>query len=295
VIRPAFRCAALATLLAAVWPDVAAAAPGRTDAPKLQVYRIILVGDSTMAPNSGWGGAFCAHHVKWKNACLNLARGARSTRSYRQEGAWDVALAEMKVRGYLATYVLIQMGHNDQAAQKPERWTDPMKEYPDNLRRFVTETRAAGAVPVLMTPLSRREFVDGKLDNTLALWAAQVRKVAQEMKVPLIDMNARAAGLVQGLGPVASMEFAQLPPGAAEIDAGKKGTTLPPPPAAPSAPDESGERAGMPGARGMPSLKFDYTHLGPKGAEVFAAMVADGLANIAPEMAGQLIKDAPAK
>ena len=36
----------------------------RTDAPPLEPYKIILVGDSTMAPHSGWGGAFCAHHVK---------------------------------------------------------------------------------------------------------------------------------------------------------------------------------------------------------------------------------------
>lgn len=36
----------------------------RSDAPRLSLYKIILVGDSTMAPHSGWGGAFCAHHVK---------------------------------------------------------------------------------------------------------------------------------------------------------------------------------------------------------------------------------------
>ena len=32
----------------------------RTDAEPLEPYKIILVGDSTMAPHSGWGGAFCA-------------------------------------------------------------------------------------------------------------------------------------------------------------------------------------------------------------------------------------------
>src|SRR3546814_6833172 len=51
-----------------------------------------------MAPHSGWGGAFCAHHVKSSVACLNGGRGGRSTRSYRQEGSWDIALAEAKVR-----------------------------------------------------------------------------------------------------------------------------------------------------------------------------------------------------
>lgn len=271
-------------------PAPAAGAPERSDAPRLDPYKIILVGDSTMAPHSGWGGAFCARHVKWKIACLNLARGARSTRSYRSEGAWDVALGEMKVGGYQAVYVLIQMGHNDQARHKPERWTEEATEYPHNLRRYVRETRTAGAVPVLVTPLTRREFRDGALDNTLASWSEQVRKVAREMEVPLLDLNARSARLVQQMGPVAAMDLAQLPPGAAEKAAAAKGTTLPPPPSLPAGANEAGERASRSGARGHVTLKFDYTHLGPKGAEAFAAMIAEDLATAVPEIAGLLVR-----
>ena len=132
----------------------------RTDAEPLQPYKIILVGDSTMAPHSGWGGAFCANHVKSSVACVNAGRGGRSTRSYRQEGSWDTALAEARVPGYRGHWVLIQFGHNDQSS-KPERWTDETTEFPANLRRFVEEVRAAGATPVLVTPLTRREFRDG--------------------------------------------------------------------------------------------------------------------------------------
>jgi lysophospholipase L1-like esterase len=261
----------------------------RTDAPALPGYKVILVGDSTMAPNSGWGGAFCAHHVKWRITCVNLARGARSTRSFRSEGAWDVALGEMKVPGYRKTYVLIQMGHNDQARHKPERWTDETTEFPANLRRFVQETRATGAVPILVTPLARREFKDGKLENTLASWSAQVRKVAAETKAPLLDLNARSAELVQKLGPVAAMDFAQLPGSAEEQAAAAKGTTLPPAPSPPGAAEDSVERDGASGARGQVKPKFDYTHLGPKGAEAFAALIADDLARAAPELGSMLI------
>lgn len=293
-IRPAITAllllagVACATLPAGL-PAPAAGAPERTDAPRLDPYKIILVGDSTLAPHSGWGGAFCAHHVKWKITCLNLARGARSTRSYRGEGAWDVALGEMKVGGYQAIYVLIQMGHNDQARHKPERWTEETTEFPDNLRRYVREARAAGAVPVLVTPLTRREFRDGALDNTLASWSEQVRKVARELQVPLLDLNARSAQAVQQLGPVGAMDLAQLPPGAAEKAAAAQGTTLPPPPSPPAAADDAGEHAGRSGARGHVTLKFDYTHLGPKGAELFAAMIAEDLAAAVPEIAGLLV------
>src|SRR3546814_20582097 len=88
----------------------------RTDAPPLEPYKIILVGDSTMAPHSGWGGAFCAHHVESSVACLNGGRGGRSTPSYRQAGSWDIALAESQVPGYRCTLVLIQFGPRRSAA-----------------------------------------------------------------------------------------------------------------------------------------------------------------------------------
>ena len=133
----------------------------RTDAPPLEPYKIILVGDSTMAPHSGWGGAFCSHHVKSSVACVNAGRGGRSTRSYRQEGGGDIALAEAKVPGYRGTWVLIQFAHNDQSS-KSERWTDETTEFPANLRRFVEEVRGAGATPVLVGSGARRREGDGR-------------------------------------------------------------------------------------------------------------------------------------
>ena len=282
--------------LALVGPALAQTIPGlrehneipaeRTDAKKFTPYKIILVGDSTMAPQSGWASAFCAYHIKSSMACLNLARGGRSTRSYRAEGSWDVALDEMKVPGYRATYVLIQMGHND-ISSKPERWTDEVREYPDNLRRFVTEARATGAIPILVTPLTLRDFRNGQLYNVLDSWSDQVRKVAREMSTPLIDLNADSAALVQKLGPVAAMELAMLPPSPEEKTAAATGTTLPARPVEPYV-EPTGQPV-VPGPHGHANLSFDYTHLGPKGAEVFAAVVAHDLAIAVPEISGQIL------
>jgi lysophospholipase L1-like esterase len=280
------RCLAAALLVAA---PALAAEPGRTDAPKLDAYKIVLVGDSTTAPHSGWGGAFCANHVKWRIACVNLARGSRSTRSFRSEGAWDIALGEMQVPGYKKVFVLIQMGHNDQARHKPERWTEETKEFPDNLRRFVRESRKAGAVPVLVTPLARRAFKDGKLDNTLASWSEQVRKVAKELQVPLIDLNAKSAQAAQELGPVAAMDWAQAPPSREELDAARAGTTLQPSPSPKDAVEDTAERPVKAGARGQIKLKFDYTHLGAEGARLIAATIADELALAVPELAALIV------
>ncbi|AJA07766.1 G-D-S-L family lipolytic protein [Sphingopyxis fribergensis] len=256
----------------------------RTDAPPLEPYKIILVGDSTMAPHSGWGGAFCAHHVKSSVACLNTGRGGRSTRSYRQEGSWDIALAEAKVPGYRGTWVLIQFAHNDQSS-KSERWTDETTEFPANLRRFVEEVRAAGATPVLVTPLTRREFREGKLRNTLASWSDQIRGVAKAMDVPLVDLNALSAAQAQDMGAEMATKLAQEPPTAEELAAAKAGTTLTARPAPPPPPPIPGD-----GARGQVTRKFDYTHLGNVGAEVTAKLVTQALARAVPALRSQLVR-----
>jgi lysophospholipase L1-like esterase len=237
-----------------------------------------------MAPHSGWGGAFCAHHVKSSVACLNAGRGGRSTRSYRQEGGWDIALAEAKVPGYRAVWVLIQFGHNDQS-NRPERWTEEKTEFPANLRRFVEEVRAAGATPVLITPLTRREFRDGKLRNTLESWSDQVRRVAGALDVPLVDLNALSAAQVRKMGPETSTMLAQTPPTDEELAAAKSGTTLAARPAPPDPAPIEGN-----GPRGQITRKFDYTHLGSVGAEVTAKLVTQALAQAVPGLRSQLVR-----
>ena len=256
----------------------------RSDAPKLEPYKVILVGDSTMAPHSGWGGAFCAKHVKSSVACLNLGRGGRSTRSFRAEGSWDAAIAEAKVPGYRARYVVIQFGHNDQSTSNPERWTDQTTEFPANLRRMIEDVRAAGAEPVLVTPLTRRDFRDGKLRNTLASWSEEVRKVAAATKTPLVDLNARSAAITERMGAVESMAFAQEPPSAEDRAAAATGTTAPAPPT-PDAPEMTNQT----GPRGYVTRKFDYTHLGDVGATAIAKVVARDLAVAVPSLRSQIL------
>jgi len=251
-----------------------ASAAGPADPPVVPIKpsKIILVGDSTTQVNSGWGGSFCATRVTSLAACVNLGRGGRSTKSYRAEGSWDVALAEMKTPGFVDTWVLIQFGHNDQPG-KPGRSTDLATEFPANLKRYVEEARAVGAHPVLVTPLTRRSFVDGKLVNDLAPWAAATRKVAAELKVPLLDLNADSAAAVGVMGSAAADRFAEVPPGAAQP--------------APPTPARSTEVMVNPMAQ--PKLSFDHTHLGIEGANYFATMVTRELSVAIPEMRPLLV------
>lgn len=226
----------LMTVLAVAWPLAARAERGT----------VYLVGDSTMAPNTGYGNALCARlQPEW--ACVNLARGGRSTLSYRAEGLWDALLQRLKAQPAQThpPHVLIQFGHNDQPG-KPGRSTDLATEYPANLQRFVDELRAVGAVPVLLTPLTRRSFKGEQLDDQLQPWADAMRRVATERGVPLVELHALSKARVQPLGQAGADDLAEAAPG---------------------------------------QRRFDRTHLGERGACVFAQIVSDELAKVVPALA----------
>ncbi|WP_407470935.1 rhamnogalacturonan acetylesterase [Xanthomonas campestris] len=272
-----------------------------TSTTPLAASKIVLVGDSTTAVHGGWGPSFCAQHVTSFLSCLNLARGGRSTSNYRAEGSWEIALKELRSGGYRQVVVLIQFGHNDQPG-KPGRSTDLATEFPANLRRYVNDARAAGALPVLVTPLTRRQFERGQLIDDLAPWAAATRAVAGELQVPLIDLHARSRALVQGMGPVLAMRLAQRPAEPAQLVAAQSGTTIGKTPAQIVAPSSAPASVAKPTTTaataqdnasaepmGQAKLAFDYTHLGAEGADLFAAIVADELAQQMPALRPLLI------
>jgi lysophospholipase L1-like esterase len=145
--------------------------------------RIVLVGDSTVTDDSGWGSGF--RRLAGGADVINLAANGRSSKSFIDEGRWAEALAK---RG---DYYLIQFGHNDEPGKGPERETDPNTTYRANMTRYVEEARAIGATPVLITSLVRRLFNgDGTIRTTQTPYVEAVRALAAEKRVPLIDLHA---------------------------------------------------------------------------------------------------------
>jgi lysophospholipase L1-like esterase len=233
--------------------------------------RVILVGDSTMATKSGYGDALCARFVAG-TSCINLARGGRSSGSFRAEGRWDEVQALLRNGGaFSATYVLIQFGHNDQPG-KPGRSTDLVTEFPVNMARYAQEAKALGGVPVLVTPLTRRSFAGATLKNDLAPWTASTTAVAKAEHAALLDLNALSYAAVQQMGMAEADTLAMEPPPA----------TPPPAPAAGAQADIKAE------VQGAAKSAFDRTHVGAKGAALFSRMVAKELAVVVPAIAPSL-------
>lgn len=228
MMKPSIALAALLAGAAFAQPPVPAAssAPtqGETTANVATGPRLILVGDSTMAPRSGYGNALCARFQQV--ACINLARGGRSSMSFRVEGLWQTVMALLNEgTSRQKTLVLIQFGHNDQPG-KPGRSTDLATEFGPNMAGYVREVKAAGADVVLITPLTRRTFKGGELPNDLRPWADAVLRVGAEEGVPVLDLNAVSHSSVAAMGQAEADTLAEAPPRFDRTHLGPKGAAL---------------------------------------------------------------------
>lgn len=221
--------------------------------------RVFLIGDSTCAtkdlakqnPERGWGQMFQPlfdGSVTVENHAVN----GRSSKSFRDEGRWDPILSRLQA----GDWVFIQFGHNDQKVQDSSRYSAPAQ-YAENLRRYVRETRAKGAVPVLLTPIVRRHFSGESLDDTHGAYLDAVRRVAAGEQTPLIDAERLTRAWVAELGDEASKAFYMW------VEEG----TCPL----------------------WPDGRQDNTHLNVRGARSVARMIAAQLPQAVPELGERLM------
>lgn len=176
---------------------------------------VYLIGDSTIStktvkayPETGWGMPF-AHFFDESVTVDNRAMNGRSTNSFIEENRWQPIVDNL----HEGDYVMIQFGHNDEVPTK-SRYTPP-DAFRKNLLRFVAESRAKKAIPILITPVSRRQFgADGLVKETHAEYSGLTRAVAHETNTPLIDLDKQSQALLQAFGPENSkLLFLQLAPG----------------------------------------------------------------------------------
>ena len=178
--------------------------------------KIFMAGDSTMSiketkayPETGWGMPFVYF---WDSTVtiVNRAKNGRSTKTFISEGLWKSIYDEAGP----GDYVIIQFGHNDESPDKKERYATP-DTFRMNLTRFVADTRAKGATPILVTPVSRRKFdTTGTALETHKEYSAYVKEVAAKENVLFIDLDTKSRELYQQYGKGDSkLLFMQLKPG----------------------------------------------------------------------------------
>jgi lysophospholipase L1-like esterase len=167
-----------------------------------------IAGDSTAAifPASdpthrvGWAAvlqSFFATGVEVDDA----AQSGRSSKSYLDEGLWKALKAKIEA----GDYVFVEFGHNDEKSDDAARYTNPATTFRTNLELYVKETRAAGGVPVLLTPISRRQFSGSKIAASHGAYPAAVVAVGTQTNTPVIDMTERTRVWLESLGPTSSV------------------------------------------------------------------------------------------
>jgi lysophospholipase L1-like esterase len=166
-----------------------------------------LAGDSTTcdqatAPYTGWGQMITTAFGPGA-AIANYGDSGESSGSFLANSTLFPELLS-KVRA--SDLVFIQFGHNDKETSASA--------YRSNLTSMVTQVRAKGGVPVLVTPPVRRLFDGDRLTPT-ALHVnglgvdlpTEMRAVGSAQQVPVIDLTAKSKALVESLGPSASAEL----------------------------------------------------------------------------------------
>ena len=249
-----------------------------------QVITIFTIGDSTMAnkkldggnPERGWG-QMLSRYFSSDIVIDNHAVNGRSSKSFIEEGRWDAVLKKLKP----GDYVFIQFGHNDEKPDQ-ERHTDPGTTFDANLKRFVTETRAKGGIPVLFNSIVRRNFgkgdadavakaiiqddsrenatqqakdtigSDARLIDTHGAYLDSPRNVAQELNVPFVDLNKLTHEVVEGMGPEDSKKlYVWVAPNTVAA---------------------------------LPKGRQDNTHLNVYGASIVAELAAKAVTEAVPEL-----------
>lgn len=228
--------------------------------PEKKKIKVWLVGDSTIAnkeikayPETGWGMPF-TYFFDSTVTVENRAKNGRSTRTFISENLWK-GVTDGLGEG---DYVFMQFGHNDEAKEKVERYTSP-EQYRINLTKFINETRAAKAYPVLVTPVTRRRFDSlGRIQETHQVYSAVVRELAKELNVPLIDLDKKSRELLQQFGEENSkLLFLHLQPGEHP---------------------------------NYPQGKVDNTHFSELGARKMAQLVLADIRSLNLELAERIIK-----
>lgn len=184
---------------------------------------IFLVGNSTMrtgtrgnGDNGQWGWGYAEHKYYDENKVTveNHALGGTSPRTfYKNPSLWKTTLSGVRK----GDFVFLELGHNDNGPidtirarssyrpggrlsiladstiifNKMTQQQDTVYTFGEYMRRFITETRAKGAIPVLftLTPRNDREEGSNSIQRKLKDFTPAIFTVGKEMHVPVVDLN----------------------------------------------------------------------------------------------------------
>lgn len=170
---------------------------------------VFIAGDSTAAhkasnkrPETGWGEKLYEYFID-DITVNNFAFNGASTKTFLKKGLLTDIDNEIKENDYL----IIQFGHNDQKVEDPN-WGTSIKEYQQNLDKFVQVARKHNATPIILSSIVRRRYDNNdKLINTLGDYPSAAERYSKENDVLYLDINKVTFNYIAKMSPKESLKL----------------------------------------------------------------------------------------
>ena len=181
---------------------------------------LFLIGDSTVRNGHGdgsngqwgWGDYVGKYFDAEKLNVVNRAIGGTSSRTY-YTGQWPHVLAMVRK----GDFVMLQFGHNDNGSPATGRTSingvgeetievttnnqhEVVFTFGGYLRKYIAETRAKGATPIVCSLVPRKIWKDGKIARNKESHAGWAEQVAKTEGVAFVDLNGLIAQRYDELG-----------------------------------------------------------------------------------------------
>ncbi|WPR77155.1 rhamnogalacturonan acetylesterase [Algoriphagus sp. NG3] len=178
---------------------------------------LYLIGDSTVRNGGegnlqrGWGNFLQEFFDSTKLEVSNQAMAGRSTRTFIKEGRWDKVLETLKP----GDYVIMQFGHNEGSVPDttkagyrgvlrgngddtkeltwPDGTTETVHTYGWYLEKFIRDTKAKGATPIVASMIPRNKFQEGEVERANQDFGKWAMEAAKKQGALFIDLNSIVA------------------------------------------------------------------------------------------------------
>jgi rhamnogalacturonan acetylesterase len=194
---------------------------------------LYIIGDSTVRNGDGtgksqqwgWGSFIAPYFDTARLGVQNHAIGGRSSRTFITEGRWERITSKLK-KGDI---VIMQFGHNDGGplddtarargsirgiGTDSARIYNPIRKMNETvysfgayMRRYIRETKAAGAIPIVCSPIPRNDWKNGKVVRSPQSYGGWAKSVAEAEGVAFIDLNDIIATRYEAMGAEAVKPF----------------------------------------------------------------------------------------